>query len=75
MNKKFFDKKLDLSLVVNDIFRSQGMTLSTKYANQDSYFTDYSDTQSAVLTIKYNFGNSQISNKKSVEKTEEQNRI
>lgn len=75
MNKKIFDKKLDLSLVASDIFRTQGMKLTTKYGNQNSYFTDYSDSQSIAITVKYNFGNSKITNKKNVEKTTEHNRI
>ncbi len=45
MNRKFFSKKLEASLIFTDIFRTTGQKVSTKYANQDNYFLDYTDAQ------------------------------
>ncbi|REC46314.1 outer membrane beta-barrel family protein [Chryseobacterium pennipullorum] len=75
MNRKFFSKKLEASLVVNDIFRTTGQKVSTKYANQDNYFLDYNDTQGFTLSLKFNFGNQAVKNAKTIKKTEEENRL
>ncbi|WP_027387105.1 outer membrane beta-barrel family protein [Chryseobacterium gregarium] len=75
MNKKFFDKKLEASLMFNDIFRTSGEKVSTKYANQDNYFIDYRDTQSVSLSLKFNFGNQSVKNAKSIKKADEQGRM
>ena len=75
MNRKFFNKKLEASFVFNDIFRSMGQKVSTKYANQDNYFLDYSDTQGFTLSLKYNFGNQSVKNVKSIKRTDEQSRL
>jgi hypothetical protein len=75
MNKKFFDKKLEASLIFNDIFRTSGEKVSTKYANQDNYFIDYHDTQSASVSVKFNFGNQSVKNAKAIKKADEQGRM
>lgn len=75
MNKKFFDKKLEASLVFNDIFRTSGEKVETKYANQDNYFIDYRDTQSVSVSVKFNFGNQSVKNAKAIKKADEQGRM
>lgn len=75
MNKKFFNKKLDASLYLNDIFKTTNEKISTKYANQDNYFLDYRDTRSFTLTLKYNFGNQSVKNTKAIKKADEQGRM
>ncbi|PKF72401.1 outer membrane beta-barrel family protein [Chryseobacterium sp. PMSZPI] len=75
MNRKFFNKKLEAALVFNDIFKSTGQKVSTKYANQDNYFLDYSDTQGVTLSLKFNFGNQSVKNAKTIKKTDEQDRL
>ncbi|MDR2237238.1 MAG: TonB-dependent receptor family protein [Chryseobacterium sp.] len=75
MNRKFFNKKLEASFVYNDIFRTMGQKVSTKYANQDNYFLDYPDTQGFTLSLKYNFGNQSVKNARSIKKTDEQGRL
>lgn len=75
MNRKFFDKKLEASLICNDIFRTMGQKVSTKYANQDNYFLDYGDTQGFTLSLKFNFGNQAVKNAKTIRKTEESDRL
>ncbi|WP_426477057.1 outer membrane beta-barrel protein [Chryseobacterium sp. CBSDS_008] len=75
MNRKFFNKKLDASLVFSDIFRTTGQKVSTKYANQDNYFLDYTDTQGVSFLLKFNFGNQSVKNAKTIKKTAEQDRL
>lgn len=75
MSRKFFNKKLEASFVYNDIFRTMEQKVSTKYANQDNYFLDYSDTQGFTLSLKYNFGNQSVKNARSIKKTDEQGRL
>jgi hypothetical protein len=74
MNRKFFHKKLEAG-VVNDIFKSTRQKVVTKYANQDNYFLDYTDTQGFTLSLKYNFGNQSVKNAKTIRKTAEQDRL
>lgn len=75
MNRKFFNKKLEAALVVTDIFRTTGQKVATKYANQDNYFLDYTDTQGFSLSLKFNFGNQSVKNAKTIKKTSEQDRL
>ncbi len=75
MNRKFFNKKLEASLFFDDIFKTSKEKLSTKYANQDSYFYDYRDTQLVSLSLKYNFGNQSVKAAKSIKKADEQSRL
>ncbi|MGK6341998.1 outer membrane beta-barrel protein [Chryseobacterium sp. DT-3] len=75
MNRKFFDKKLEASFIFNDIFRSMGQKISTKYANQDNYFLDYGDTQGFTLSLKFNFGNQSVKNARTIKKTDEADRL
>lgn len=75
MNRKFFNKKLEGSLVFNDIFRTTGQKVATKYANQDNYFLDYGDAQGFTLSLKFNFGNQSVKNAKTIKKTSEQDRL
>ncbi len=75
MNRKFLNKKLEASFIFNDIFRSMEQKVSTKYANQDNYFLDYSDTRGFTLSLKYNFGNQSVKNVKSIKRTDEQSRL
>lgn len=75
MNRKFFSKKLEASLIFSDIFRSTEQKVSTKYANQDNYFLDYTDTQGVTFSLKLNFGNQSVKNAKTIKKTAEQDRL
>ena len=75
MTRKFFDKKLDASLAFNDIFYTEKMKIATKYANQNNYFMDSTDTQNFTITLRYHFGNQKVKSIQKVEGTEEQNRL
>lgn len=73
--RTFFNKKLNVSLAFNDIFFTEKMKITTKYANQNNYFTDTRETQKAALTLRYHFGNQQVKSLNKVENSEEQNRL
>ncbi|WP_312556978.1 outer membrane beta-barrel family protein [Empedobacter brevis] len=75
LNKKLWDKRFEIGLTFNDIFKTDRGTISTKYADQNQYFKDYRDTQYFILNLKYNFGNQKVKDAKQIEKTSEQNRI
>lgn len=75
MNRKFLNKKLELSLFFLDIFKTEQLKIATKYANQDNYFLDYRDTRKFVITLRYNFGNQTIKNSKTIQKIDEQQRL
>lgn len=75
MNKKFFSKRLEASLLFNDIFRTSGEKVSTKYANQDNYFLDYRDAQSLSVSLKFNFGNQSVKKTKTIKKADEVDRM
>lgn len=75
MNRKFFNKKLEASLFVNDIFKTSKEKISTKYGNQDNYFNDYQDTQNFIISLKFNFGNQAVKNAKTIKKADEQGRM
>lgn len=75
INRTFLSKKLEASLFFNDIFKTSQQKVSTKYADQDNYFLDYTDTQNFIISIKFNFGNQAVKNAKTIEKAEEQNRM
>ncbi|SOD14779.1 outer membrane beta-barrel family protein [Pedobacter xixiisoli] len=75
LNKKMFDKKFEIGLVINDIFKTDNSIVSAKYANQNQYFTDYRDTQYFMINLKYNFGNQKVKDAKARAKTDEQNRM
>ncbi|WP_228394359.1 outer membrane beta-barrel protein [Chryseobacterium glaciei] len=75
MNKKFFNKKLEGSLMFNDIFKTSKEKVSTKYGNQDNYFLDYRDTQNFIISLKFNFGNQAVKNVKAIKKADEQDRM
>lgn len=75
INKKMFDKRLEAGLVLNDIFRTNKNTISTRYADQNQYFKDYRDTQNFMINLKYNFGNQKVKDAKAGQKTTEQSRL
>jgi hypothetical protein len=75
INKKLFDKKMEIGLTINDIFKTDKNTISTRYANQNQTFSDYRDTRYFVINLRYNFGNQKVKEAKSADKTDEQNRL
>lgn len=75
LNKKLFDKKLEIGMTINDIFKTDKNTISTRYANQNQSFSDYRDTRYFVINLRYNFGNQKVKETRSADKTDEQQRL
>lgn len=75
LNKKLFEKKFEVGLVVNDIFKTDKNTISTRYADQNQSFKDYRDTRYFMINLKYNFGNQKVKEARAAEKTDEQKRL
>jgi hypothetical protein len=75
LNKKLWEGKGEVALIVSDIYRGEKQRVTTNYANQHNYFDDYSDTQSFRISFKYNIGNQTLKGSSSKEKTEEQERL
>jgi hypothetical protein len=72
--KKIFHEKWEVFALFSDVYRGEKQTVTTNYANQYNYFTDYNDTQSFRIGFKYNIGNQKLS-EKTREQTEEQKRL
>ncbi|MEO7976138.1 outer membrane beta-barrel family protein [Flavobacterium sp.] len=72
--KKAFHEKWEFFALFSDVYRGEKQTVTTNYANQYNYFTDYSDTQNFRIGFKYNIGNQKLS-EKNREQTEEQKRL
>lgn len=75
VSKKLFNKNVEIGLVINDIFKTDKNTISTRYANQNQQFSDYRDTRYFMINLKYNFGNQKVKEANSVDKTDEQRRL
>ena len=75
LNKKMFNKRFETGLVLNDLFKTDKNTISTRYANQNQYFKDYRDTQYFMINLKFHFGNQKVKDAKAARKTDEQRRM
>jgi hypothetical protein len=75
LRKKLLQGRAEAALLVNDLFKGEKQTVTTSYANQNNYFSDYRDTQSFRLAFKYNIGNQKVKENKNRHKTEEQERL
>ncbi|WP_367332118.1 outer membrane beta-barrel family protein [Sphingobacterium multivorum] len=74
-NRKFFKKKFEVSLSFMDIFKTEKMTISSKYGDQNNFYKDYRDTRKVNLTLRYHFGNQKVKSSNQPTRTEEQNRL
>lgn len=70
-----FNKRFETGLVLNDLFKTDKNTISTRYANQNQYFKDYRDTQYFMINLKFHFGNQKVKDAKAARKTDEQKRM
>jgi len=74
-NRKFFKKKFEVNLSFMDIFKTEKMTISSKYGDQNNFYKDYRDTRKVNLTLRYHFGNQKVKSSNQPTRTEEQNRL
>ena len=64
LKKVFFDKKLDMSLRVSDLFNSQKFQINTANTGYTQNFTNKRESRVAYLTLTYRFGKEINSKKK-----------
>ncbi|NEM99076.1 TonB-dependent receptor [Pontibacter burrus] len=75
IRKSFLNDKLDVSLNVNDIFKSQSLVLSTKLDDGSvSDFDQYFRTRNATFTLRYKFSKGQNVEERRRNNLEELNR-
>lgn len=74
-NRKFFKKKFEVNISFMDIFKSEKMTISSKYGDQNNFYRDYRDTRKVNLTLRYHFGNQKVKSSNQPTRTEEQDRL
>lgn len=77
ISKSFFDKKLNVSLMANDIFHTLNFSFDTKFANINSVITNNFNSQYLGLSLTYNFnkGKSFTNSKIKSSNEDEKNRI
>ena len=61
-NKSFWNRRAQLTLAVNDIFKTQNQRLTTRYLNQDNYYLALPETRTISVGFTYNFGNFRLEN-------------
>lgn len=59
IKRSFLDKKLDVSLNVNDIFKSYRLVFTTDIGDNINDFNQYFRNRSVALTLRYNFSKGQ----------------
>jgi hypothetical protein len=75
IKKIFWKGNGELSVILSDIYRGEQNQVTTSYANQYSYSSNYYDTQSFRLQFRYRFGNQKLGEGKTRQTTDEQNRL
>ena len=75
LRKKFRDGKAELFLILSDVYKGEGLTFTTNYANQYSYSNSYDDNRSFRLQFRYRFGNQKLGDKQARQATEEKSRL
>jgi hypothetical protein len=60
LKKSFMNKKMNLSLNMNDIFNTRKQNLSTTYQNMDLHFTEKGESQIGRLSLSYRFGKNEV---------------
>ena len=75
IRKKFWDGKAELFLILSDVYKGEGLTFTTNYANQFSYSNSYDDNRSFRLQFRYRFGNQKLGDKQARQDAEEKSRL
>ena len=60
LKKSFMNKKLNLSVNMNDIFNTRKQNISTTYQNMDLRFTEKSESQIGRISLSYRFGKNEV---------------
>ena len=75
VKKSLFNKKLDLTIGMNDIFYTLPMQDKAKYLNIDSYVYTSFDTRRFKINLSYNFGKVKVQQRKIKSNEEESKRL
>lgn len=73
--KKLWKDRVEVSLQVEDVFNSKAVKLYSEYLNQDNGFLSHPENRFVKFGVKFNFGNSNLSNNKRDNHTEERERL
>jgi outer membrane receptor protein involved in Fe transport len=60
LKKSFMNKKMNLSVNMNDIFNTRKQNISTTYQNMDLRFTEKSESQIGRISLSYRFGKNEV---------------
>lgn len=74
MKMSILDKKLQVSAVANDVFKSDKGRGYTNYSNSATTFDNYYDARTLTLSLTYNFGNNKVKGMEKKVKFDEKNR-
>lgn len=72
--KMFFKGNGELALIFSDIYRGERQTVTMDYANQNTQYKTYNDSQSFRIQVRYRFGNQNL-RERSRGTTDEQQRL
>ncbi|EDP96782.1 outer membrane beta-barrel family protein [Kordia algicida OT-1] len=75
LRKTLWNKKVTLSLSLNDIFNGQEFTNTTRYFNQNSFYRTNLDLQTIRIGFRYNFGNTKLQTNQRTKSSAEQERL
>ncbi len=73
LKKVFFNKKLDMSMRVSDVFNSQKFQINTANTGYSQNFTNKRESRVAYLTLTYRFGNQMDNQRKNGKKNNKDN--
>ena len=75
LRKTVFKGDGEITFIFSDIYRGQGQEITTQYANQYSYSSNYGDDRSFRIQFRYRLGNQKLQGAKVKERTQEQQRL
>jgi hypothetical protein len=67
IDKAFLNKKLNVTLALQDVFYKDYFSYTTRYSDQSAYWMDKMDTRRIRVRISYRFGKMQFQQKMQVE--------
>ena len=75
IRKKIWDKKASITIGVDDIFNTNNIPVSSRYANQDNSYFARPESRLFRVGFTYNFGNSKLQDNNRATKTKESDRL
>ncbi len=75
LRKKLWKGRAEVSFRVQDIFNTTAVELYSKYGNQDNGFFSHPENRFVLFGIRFNFGNSHLSDNERSSSSEERKRL